>query len=247
VQAVVRDPLILLRETADEIAGVLSANDDWAFTGIGHGGQYAHDVVADQAAHRVLDGAGVRVLSEESGMSGEGELLVVLDPVDGSTNASLGIPHWCTSIAAFDHEGPVAGLVHNPSNGERFEAERGSGATLGDLPISPTRLDDYARATVGITGYPPARPGWGQFRAMGAAALDLCYVACGRFDAFAGLYRGLEIWDYAAGLLICTEAGGVIREADGLDPFAVEVGRRAFILAACTTPVLDGLHAAVRE
>ncbi len=237
------EPIELLRRSADAVTEALDANADWSHTAAAHPGQYAHDVVADQAALAVLTGAGVRVLSEESGLSGSGDLVVVVDPVDGSTNASLGIPHWCVSLCAVSADGPVAALVRNPANGESFEAVRGEGATLDGRSISPRSPADLAASVVGLSGHPPrGRGGWSQFRVLGAAALDLCYVACGRLDAYAGLYGGLRVWDVAGGAFVCREAGAVVGDVDGLDPWPIDADARRRVVAAGSTAVFEELR-----
>ena len=142
------------------------------------------------------------MLSEESGLSGSGDLVVVVDPVDGSTNASLGIPHWCVSLCAVSADGPVAALVRNPANGESLRGRAGGGRhARRSEPISPRSPGRPGRrrwsACRGTRR--GGRGGWSQFRVLGAAALDLCYVACGRLDAYAGLYQGLRVWDLAGG------------------------------------------------
>ncbi|MDQ3385909.1 MAG: inositol monophosphatase [Actinomycetota bacterium] len=210
--------------------------------------QYAIDLTADAAAVAVLSAAGLGVLSEESGLHHRSrEVVVVLDPVDGSTNASRGIPWYATSLAAVDGDGLRAGLVVNQASGERFEAVRGGGSRLDGRPIASSGQEVLADALVAISGYPGrhgGRPlGWGQHRVLGAASLDLCAVACGRVDAFADTHEtgGLGPWDHLAGLLICREAGAV--GADALARELVTLGhgdRRAPVVAA-TPALLDAL------
>src|SRR5277367_1911095 len=112
-------------EVVDEaIAAVhqaLAGLDDWGLAGT-RDGQYRSDLVADRAAVAVLDGAGLGVLSEESGLHhGDRALIAVLDPVDGSTNASRGLPWWATSICVVDAEGPLVAAVVNQATGTRWE------------------------------------------------------------------------------------------------------------------------------
>ncbi|MCB1250065.1 MAG: hypothetical protein KDB36_11690, partial [Acidimicrobiales bacterium] len=117
--------LDLLDEAAAAIATAVDALDDRGLAGT-KPWQYRTDLAADAAAAEVLDGAGVGVLSEESGLrNADAEVVVVLDPVDGSTNAARGVPWFATSLCAVDAVGPLAALVVNLATGERFDAVRG--------------------------------------------------------------------------------------------------------------------------
>ncbi len=182
----------------------------------GRPGQYHLDVVSDAAAVEVLVAAGLGVLSEESGVHHpERPVTVVIDPVDGSTNASRGVPWYATSVCAVDDDGPRAAVVVNQASGERFQAVRGAGATCDERPVERSgcvRVDD---AIVAVSGLPDAHWGWAQFRALGAAALDLCYVADGRLDGYVALSSGLAPWDYFGALLVCRESGTDIVDAEG--------------------------------
>ena len=207
--------LEVLDEAAAAVAGALSRITDWLEAG-NRPDQYGLDLVADDAALAVLHGAGLSVLSEESGLTEPGRALVaVLDPVDGSTNASRGVPWFATSICVLDEEGPLAALVLNQASGRRYQAVRGSGATRDGRPIRPAAPIGLDRAVVGLSGLPAARPPWWQSRALGAAALDLCAVAEGLLDGFCEYgAEGLGPWDYLGGLLVCQEAGAVLAEAE---------------------------------
>jgi myo-inositol-1(or 4)-monophosphatase len=211
--------LEVLDEAATAVRGALDALDDWGPSG-GKPGQYRLDLAADAAALPVLHGAGLTVLSEESGVSGDGPrgLLAVIDPVDGSTNAHRRVPFWSTSICVLDAEGPRVGLVLNHPNGDRFAAVRGDGAEKGGTPIRTSGCQDLGVAIVGISGFPGTQPGWAQFRALGAASLEFCAVAEGVLDAYLVAGRGtLYGWDYLAGLLICREAGAAVVDREGRD------------------------------
>jgi myo-inositol-1(or 4)-monophosphatase len=204
-------------------------------------GQYHLDLAADAAALPILHAAGLAVLSEESGLSGEAHsgLLAVIDPVDGSTNADRGVPFYSTSICVLDDEGPQVGLVHNHANGDRFTAVRGGGAEKNGRAIRPSGCADLGNAIVGISGFPTAYPGWAQFRALGAASLEVCAVAEGVLDAYtvAGA-SSLYGWDYLAGLLVCREAGAAEAERDGRELVVRDAGSRRPVVAA--TPALVG-------
>lgn len=208
-------------------------------------GQYAFDVVADDAARAVLDGAGLAVLSEESGRTGPvGPLLVVLDPVDGSTNAALGIPWYATSLCVLDEVGAFVGLVVDQVSGVRYHAIRGAGAYRDGAPVRPSTVADLSHAVVGISGFPRAHPGWAQFRALGAASLDMCAVAEGVFDAYRVAGRSaLSVWDYVAAMLVCTEAGAAVTELDGGE-LVVRDGSPRRPAAAATPSLLTQLSVA---
>jgi myo-inositol-1(or 4)-monophosphatase len=198
-------------------------------------GQYRLDLAADAAALPILHAAGLEVLSEESGKSGdpEAELLAVIDPVDGSTNAHRGVPFYATSICVLDAEGPLVGMVVNQATGTRFEAVRGGGARRDGEAIAPSGCTDLSSAIVGISGFPGVHPGWAQFRALGAAALEFCAVAEGVLDAYSVVGRStLFGWDYLAGMLICRETGAVTVDRDGADVVVRDGGTRRPLVAA---------------
>jgi myo-inositol-1(or 4)-monophosphatase len=150
----------------------------------------------------------------------------LIDPIDGTTNYLYGHPGFAVSIAC-EHEGEtVVGVVNDPIHRDLFVATRGAGATRNGEPISCSTEIDLAKALV-ATGFgydPPRRREQGEviariigeirdIRRMGAAAVDLCSVACGRVDAY--FERGLNAWDLAAGELIAAEAGVEITAIEG--------------------------------
>ncbi len=206
----------ILVETADSIRDALDNQEEWGLAGT-RPGQYTFDLVADSVALPILHGAGFSVLSEESGVTCPGrELLAVLDPVDGSTNAHRGIPFWSTSICVLDQSGPKVALVANQATGVRYEAVRGGGATRDLEPIEPSRCLSVPDAIVGISGFPTTKVGWAQFRAQGAASLEMCSVADGVLDAYVVVGGShLYEWDYLAGMLICEEAGAFVSDLRG--------------------------------
>jgi myo-inositol-1(or 4)-monophosphatase len=203
-------------------------------------GGNANDLVtdADQASEAyLLEGLGRRfpghaVLAEESGASGEGTYLWLVDPLDGTVNYAHRLPHFCVSIAL---EGPVAGggrallaaAVCEPLRGELFTAARGEGASLDGQPIRVSGAASLA-ASLLCTGFPyafqagPERylglfnllaPRARGVRRLGSAALELAWLAAGRLDAY--FEYGLKPWDTAAGALLVQEAGGVMTRLDG--------------------------------
>ena len=150
----------------------------------------------------------------------------IVDPLDGTTNFLHGLPHWAISIA-LEHKGKiVAGVVFNPAGEEMFVAEKGGGAWLNDRRIRVSARSEWNEMLF-ATGLPfGARddlpetlqdlsrllPGTSGVRRAGSAALDLAYVAAGRYDAF--WERNLNLWDIAAGLILVTEAGGFLGTID---------------------------------
>lgn len=167
-------------------------------------------------------------LMEESGSSGgESESRWIVDPLDGTTNFLHGIPYFAISIALERRKEIVAGVVYEPVRDEMYWAEKGIGAYMNDrrLRVSAReRLNDAVVAT-GIPhrgraapdAYLPmlgaVMPEVAGIRRAGAAALDLAYVAAGRYDGFWEL--GLSAWDIAAGLVLVREAGGMVTEISG--------------------------------
>lgn len=164
--------------------------------------------------------SGDALLGEE-GTSRDGTTGVrwIFDPLDGTTNYIYGFPAFCVSIAVEVDGKPVAGVVYDPLRGEMFTATLGAGALLNGRPIRVTSLHSIETALVSTGfGYDPARrafqgrvlgdivPRVRDIRRAGSAALDLCWVACGRVDAYYEF--GLNDWDMAAGALIVREAGG---------------------------------------
>ncbi len=233
--------LDILGEASDAVASALGGLDDW---GLAHTrpGQYRSDLVADEAALGVLHGAGLAVMSEESGRSGgDAPILVVLDPLDGSTNASRGIPWYATSLCALDADGPRVALVVNLATGTRYTAVRGQGARRDGKPIKPTSCDRVSSAVVAIGGFPGRHLGWAQFRALGASALEFCAVADGQLDAFCVPPPGRIFgWDYMGGMLVCQEAGAVVEELAGAE-LVTRDGAPRQPLAASTPALLHEL------
>lgn len=237
--------LAILDDTAAAIGDALSTVQDWRpTTGAVTHTQYAIDVVADGPAVKVLTDAGLGVLSEESGLhESDRDIVVVMDPVDGSTNASRGIPWFATSLCAVDRLGPRAALVSNPATGERFDALRNGGARRNGEPIHVNAAVDVSQAIVVLCGVPTVHGPWAQGRVMGAAALDICSVACGRFDAYVDNTSGIHgPWDYLGGMLVLTEAGGLMEDFDGRDLVHLEHGAKRGPIGASTPELLAAVR-----
>lgn len=241
--------LALLHETADEVRRALDALEDWSYGGVGHPGQYRSDVAADAAALAVLEKADVAVLSEETGLHRpDRPLLVVVDPVDGSTNASRQLPWYATSLCALDDDGPRAAVVVNQATGQRYEALRGGGARCDGEPIASSNCATLGTAVISVAGWPSRHLGWRQLRAFGAAALDLCAVASGRVDAYVDCTNDLHgPWDWLGGLLVCQEAGAPVRDLHGRDLRSRVWEERRTVLAAATPELLDEVLEARRS
>ena len=169
------------------------------------------------------------ILAEESGASVElaptekSEWKWIIDPLDGTTNYAHGYPCFCVSIG-IERAGAIEiGVVYDPMRDEIFAAERGRGAHLNDRPIHVSSVQELNRAML-CTGFPynvRERPDFARdftnftmeaqaVRRDGSAALDLAYVACGRFDGF--WEDGLNPWDTAAGVILIEEAGGRVTD-----------------------------------
>ncbi len=238
--------LEVLHATASAVAEALDGLSDWGLAGT-RDSQYRSDLVADAAAAGVLDEAGLGVMSEESGPRRlDRPLVVVIDPVDGSTNAARRIPWYATSLCAVDPEGPRVAVVVNQASGSRFEAVRGGGARKDGQPIRPSTCDALGEAIVGFSGYPPRYLGWSQYRSLGAAALDLCAVAEGVLDGYAAVGGSqLGSWDYLGGMLVCTEAGAVVAEAMDRELVTLDHAARRTPVAASTSALLEELVDAV--
>lgn len=190
------------------------------------------DERAERMIHEMLRGAfpGYGILAEEGGRTaGEGEARWIVDPLDGTTNFAHGLPIFSVSIALERSGAVVLGVVHDPMAGETYVAERGAGATLNGEPIRTSNTGELGEALL-VTGLPydradmpPALELFGRLalvsrgmRRLGSAALDLCYVAAGRLDAY--FERGIHAWDIAAGSLILEEAGGRVTDYRGRKP-----------------------------
>jgi myo-inositol-1(or 4)-monophosphatase len=240
--------LATLHAAADAVVAALGDGVDWGPSGA-RVGQYASDLTADAAAVAVLAAGGLGVLSEESGRSGPAgaEVVVALDPLDGSTNAHRRVPWYATSLCAVDGDGPLAAVVVDLPRGTRYEAVRGEGARRDGVAVRASGCRSVGEAFVGLSGLPPRSFGWSQFRALGAAALDLCAVAAGVLDGFVDCSPDAHgVWDYLAGMLVCQEAGAVVTDALGRDLVVLDHGARRTPVAGATAQLHAELLAARR-
>lgn len=171
---------------------------------------------------------GHRIVSEESGLTdGDGDSLWLIDPLDGTINFSHGIPIFCVSLA-FVQAGQIRlGVVYDPMREECFAAERGKGSWLNGESLHTGAAASLDHSLL-VTGFPynirtATNTNLGHYadfslrsmgvRRLGAAALDLCYIAAGRFDGY--WETSINAWDIAAGILIAEEAGARVTKTDG--------------------------------
>lgn len=237
----------VLHAAADAAREALVATDDWGLAGT-RPGQHRSDLIADDSAVAVLVEAGLGVVSEESGHHhADRSITVVVDPLDGSTNAAHRLSWWATSLCALDGEGARAAVVVDLVHDHRFDAVRGGGARRDGAPIRPSGAEVLGDAVVGVNGLPSRHLGWYQFRALGAAALDLCAVACGSLDGFVDCTDdGLAPWDYLGAMLVCQEAGATVADLRGRDLAVLDHDARRTVVAGATATLASALAAARR-
>ncbi|WP_291425226.1 inositol monophosphatase family protein [Deinococcus sp.] len=192
------------------------------------------DGEAEQAIRRVILNAYPThaVLGEEEGQSGEGDYRWIVDPLDGTVNYAHGYPVFCSSVGLEIGGVRSVGAIFDPTRSELFTATHGGGAFLNGQPIGVSRVPTLNTPALVATGFPYDTSGERNLvhvakilrlgvplRRPGAAALDLCNVACGRMDAY--WEYGTHPWDVAAGSLILEEAGGRVTDVRGQpDPYA---------------------------
>lgn len=244
-----RDLLGFLHDVADAAADTIDELGAWSFTGH-RDGQYDGDVAVDDVVVDMCEAAGFHVLSEESGAGDfpghfeDGRLLMVVDPVDGSTNASKGLPWFATSLCVVDRDGPRVALVAEQSGSEtRYAAIRGAGANVDGMRLGVVPQRNPREAVVGVNALPDPGHGWWQVRAMGAASLDICAVARGGLDGYID-FDGLGVWDYLAAMLICQESGAIVTEAEGRSLLHYVADEKRRPLVASSAEMLESLRSA---
>jgi len=195
----------------------------------------------DQQAERILVEGLSRLLpdagfitEEEMTEQGKKDLTWIIDPLDGTTNFLHGLPHFSVSVALYDGDNVLLGIVHDVMHDEVFYAIRAGGAWLNGTSITVTQRTSFHDVLIG-TGFPYSTEHTSQghfdalkevlmktrgIRRIGSAALDLCYVASGRFGAF--YEHTLNAYDIAAGALIVKEAGGLVTDYRGGDKWLFE-------------------------
>ena len=182
------------------------------------------DVAAEQAIRTVIarERPGDAILGEEGGATGDGELRWIVDPLDGTVNYLYGLPNFVVSVGCHDADGGLVGVVLDPVRDVIFTATRSGEPRCGDEVLVRSDVTEIGHALVGTGfGYDPAvralqapiaarlLPLVRDVRRIGAAALDLCYAAGGRLDAY--FEYGVKPWDIAAGQLVCERAGLTVR------------------------------------
>lgn len=193
-------------------------------------------------------------LGEEGGESGESSRRWIVDPLDGTTNFLKGIPHWAVSVALEVDGHLTVGVVHDPVKSETFVAQVGLGATLNNVSIGVSKTIALSSSLFG-TGIPFGNmqnivshtnqiarlmPLCAGVRRMGAASLDLAYVAAGRLDGF--WERDLKLWDIAAGLVLLRESGATV---EGWHP--QESSEQKGDVIAATPDLFSNFAASLRE
>ena len=175
------------------------------------------------------------ILAEEGGdvitVEGSDSFKWIIDPLDGTTNYAHGYPCFCVTLA-LEHDGEIVlGVTFDPTRDELFAAEKGQGASLNGRRITVSETEKLSESLI-VTGFPydfKSRPDFARHlneflyhsrgvRRDGSAAIDMAYVACGRYDGF--WEEGLNPWDMAAGVLLINESGGQVTNYDGT-PFSI--------------------------
>jgi myo-inositol-1(or 4)-monophosphatase len=225
----------------EEIRGLVGTADGDRIVRMGADGtptkkidHVAEEIVVGYLTDHSLCGT---VISEEQGtiLIGDHPGTVFLDPIDGTYNAVKGIPFYALSVAIAEDGRVMKGYVRDLSHGESFYAIRGQGAFLNGEPIRVSTTSLLEKSAMSVYGkkFNPAtvlRLGRKirRSRLLGASAIELCYVACGRIDGFIDLRNTLRVTDAAAGMLICDEAGGMLSDHQGKEvdfPPSVTAGR----------------------
>lgn len=193
-------------------------------------GQYAFDLDADDEVASRLKAIGCNVLSEESGWTDRGSTdTVVVDPVDGSTNASRGLGWWATSLCLIRDGEPVLALVRQQAAGVSILAIEGGGVHCNAPWFGRSRvaIAHPDAAIMAVNGMAPSHLGWAQSRTFGAISLDLCAVAGGALDGYLDAeVANHGVWDYAAGVVAVREAGGAVLDAFGRELFTLDHAER---------------------
>ena len=153
------------------------------------------------------------IISEENGVTNnkDSKNTWIIDPIDGTINFLHGVPHFATSIALKHNNEIVSGLIFDPIKDEMFYAEKNNGAYLNNKRIRVSKKNNMKECLFATSGVIEKKIEF-SFRKSGSAALDMAYIACGRFDGY--FQKNLNLWDIAAGLILVEEAGGIINKID---------------------------------
>jgi len=162
------------------------------------------------------------IISEENGVKKKNDKknTWIIDPIDGTVNFLHGVPHFATSIALKHENEIVSGLIFDPIKDEMFYAEKNNGAFLNNKRIKVSKKNNLKECLFATSGTIERKIEF-SYRKSGSAALDMAYVACGRYDGY--FQKNLHLWDIAAGLILVQEAGGVINQIDLRDHEDLEI------------------------
>lgn len=217
-----------VQERIKDIVGTLSASNT-LYMGADGTPTKAIDDISERVILEILSGEGksMRILSEECGeklIGSSPEYTIIVDPLDGTYNACFGVPFYSISIA-FKHASDkdvCFGYVKNLATGDIFHAQKGKGAFLNSRRIEISNKPEISKFCISIYGYRPHIKETTMLcrkvrrvRILGSVALELCYVAAGKFDAFVDIRGSLRLTDVAAGTLMIEEAGGIVTDGSG--------------------------------
>ena len=153
------------------------------------------------------------IISEENGVKNnkDNKNTWIIDPIDGTINFLHGIPHFATSIALKHNDEIISGLIFDPIKDEMFYAEKDNGAFLNNKRIRVSNKNNIKECLFATSGLIDKKMEF-SYRKSGSAALDMAYIACGRYDGY--FQKNLHLWDIAAGLILVKEAGGMTNKID---------------------------------
>ncbi len=153
------------------------------------------------------------IISEENGVKNnkDNKNTWIIDPIDGTINFLHGIPHFATSIALKHNDEIISGLIFDPIKDEMFYAEKDNGAFLNNKRIRVSKKNNIKECLFATSGLIDKKMEF-SYRKSGSAALDMAYIACGRYDGY--FQKNLHLWDIAAGLILVKEAGGMTNKID---------------------------------
>ena len=202
--------------------------------------QHMLDLLQQQWPHIPLLGEEMSAEEQQQLLDDSRDGLWLLDPLDGTSNFAAGIPYFCVSLALMQYGEVVLAIIYDPLRDECFSAEKGKGAWLNDDPLSAPKalrplnqgiaLIDLKRLTPSLAAKVASQPPYSSQRNLGSGALDWCYVTTGRVDVY--LHGGQKLWDYAAGQLILSEAGGYATTLEGDGVLINELTPRSVVAAA---------------
>ena len=174
---------------------------------------------------------------EQSELLNNSDSLWCLDPLDGTSNFAVGTPYYAISLALIERGVPTLGIVYDPNRDECFVAERGQGAFLNDVPLAVRTVDlplsrctaliDFKRLPARLSMDLVAQQPYASQRSYGSVALDWCWMAASRVHVY--LHGASNLWDYAAGQLIFSEAGGVSSTLEGEEIYINELSKRSSV------------------